>query len=546
MPFSHLDNTEYGMFSFPTGGGQRSMYQELVSVNRTLQQKVEELKRAQTRLIEYRKAVECTGDMIFVFDRDYRYLMANRAYLEARGSVFPDVVGKTLPEVIGSATFERIRAQLEVCLAGGEVSYEDTYHYPDKGLRSILVTMSPIRDDAGRVDRAACLIKDITENKLLEEQLRQSQKMEAIGTLAGGIAHDFNNILTVIAGYASLIQLNGAGSEAASMAREIMISAERAAEMTRSLLAFSRKQEVHLDAMDVNLVVGDLHKSLSRLITEEIELVVRLCEAPLCICADRRQVEQVLINLAVNARDAMPGGGVLSITTATVELRDEDLPPGSYAAIVVADNGTGMDKEVQARVFEPFFTTKEVGKGTGLGLSSSYGIIRKHNGLIRVNSEPGAGTSFSIYLPLCGAQTEQGTASAAFARSTGSETILLVEDDRTVRGMTQMLLEQHGYRVLVAREGEEALRVFEKESGTVRLLLTDVIMPRLNGRLLSEKVRQLAPGLPVIFMSGYPADVMSQSGLAGSGTYLPKPVKPDELLGTIRETLNGSSFPASA
>ncbi|TSK08534.1 MAG: response regulator [Geobacter sp.] len=546
MPFSHLDNTEYGMFSFPAGGEHRSMYQELVSVNRTLQQKVEELKRAQTSLIEYRKAVECTGDMIFVFDRDYRYLMANTAYLEARGSVFPDVVGRTLPEVIGAATFERIRAQLEVCLAGGEVSYEDTYHYPDKGLRNLLVTMSPIRDDAGCVDRAACLIKDITENKLLEEQLRQSQKMEAIGTLAGGIAHDFNNILTVIAGYASLIQLNGAGSEAASMAGEIMVSAERAAEMTRSLLAFSRKQEVHLDAMDVNLVVGDLHKSLSRLITEEIELVVRLCEAQLCICADRRQVEQVLINLAVNARDAMPGGGVLSITTATVELGDEDLPPGSYAAIVVADNGTGMDKEVQARVFEPFFTTKEVGKGTGLGLSSSYGIIRKHNGLIRVKSEPGAGTSFSIYLPLCGAQTEQGTASAAFARSTGSETILLVEDDRTVRGMTQMLLEQHGYRVLVAREGEEALRVFEKESGTVRLLLTDVIMPRLNGRLLSEKVRQLAPGLPVIFMSGYPADVMSQSGLAGSGTYLPKPVKPAELLGTIRETLNGSSFPASA
>ncbi|WP_136513883.1 ATP-binding protein [Geomonas edaphica] len=546
MPFSHLDNTEYGMFSYPAGGEHRSMYQELVSVNRTLQQKVEELKRAQNRLIEYRKAFECTGDMIYVFDRDYRYLMANRAYLEARGSVFSEVVGRTLPEVIGSATFERIRAQLEVCLAGGEVSYEDTYHYPDKGVRNLLVTMSPIRDDAGRVDRAACLIKDVTENKLLEEQLRQSQKMEAIGTLAGGIAHDFNNILTVIAGYASLIQLNGAGSEAASMAGEIMISAERAAEMTRSLLAFSRKQEVHLDAVDLNLVVGDLHKSLSRLITEEIELVVRLCEAPICICADRRQVEQVLINLAVNARDAMPGGGVLSITTATMELGDDDLPPGSYAVIVVADNGTGMDKEVQARVFEPFFTTKEVGKGTGLGLSSSYGIIRKHNGLIRVKSEPGAGTSFSIYLPLCGVQTEQGTASAAFVRSTGSETILLVEDDRTVRGMTQMLLEQHGYRVLVAREGEEALRVFEKESGTVRLLLTDVIMPRLNGRLLGEKVRQLAPGLPVIFMSGYPADVMSQSGLAGSGTYLPKPVKPAELLGTIRETLNGSSFPASA
>ncbi|WP_129126552.1 ATP-binding protein [Geomonas oryzae] len=546
MPFSHMDNTEYGMFSYPAGGEHRSLYQELVSVNRTLQQKVEELKRAQSRLIEYRKAVECTGDMIFVFDRDYRYLMANRAYLEARGSVFPEVVGRTLPEVIGAATFERIRAQFEVCLAGGEVSYEDTYRYPDKGVRNLLVTMSPIRDDGGRVDRAACLIKDITENKLLEEQLRQSQKMEAIGTLAGGIAHDFNNILTVIAGYASLIQLNGGGSEAASMAGEIMISAERAAEMTRSLLAFSRKQEVHLDALDANLIVGDLHKSLSRLITEEIELVVLLCDAPLCICADRRQVEQVLINLAVNARDAMPGGGMLTITTATVELRDEEMPPGSYALIVVADNGTGMDKEVQARVFEPFFTTKEVGKGTGLGLSSSYGIIRKHNGLIRVKSEPGAGTSFSIYLPLCGAQTAVGTASAAFARSTGSETILLVEDDQTVRGMTQMLLEQHGYRVLVAREGEEALRVFEKESGAVRLLLTDVIMPRLNGRLLSEKVRQLAPGLPVIFMSGYPADVMSQNGLCGSGTYLPKPVKPDVLLGTIRDTLNGAPFHASA
>ncbi|WP_328758788.1 PAS domain-containing sensor histidine kinase [Geomonas diazotrophica] len=536
MPGSDQQGMEYGMFSYPVHGEARSLYQELVLVNRTLEQKVQELNRAQQRLMEYRKVFECTGDLIYVFDRDYRYLMANEAYLECRRSRFPDLIGRTLPEVIGEETFARIKPQIDACFAGNELSYEDSHHYADKGKRHLLVTFSPVFD-GDRVERVACLIKDVSERKLLEEQLRQSQKMEAVGTLAGGIAHDFNNILTVIAGYASLIQINTEESETAAMAGEIMISVERAAEMTRSLLAFSRKQEVHLETVDLNQVVAELHKSLSRLISEEIELVVRVCGEELCCLADRGQLEQVLINLAVNARDAMPGGGVLDISTGVAEPEGEDLPAGRCAVITVSDNGTGMDKEVQERVFEPFFTTKEVGKGTGLGLSSSYGIIKKHNGAIRMQSAPGAGTSFSIYLPLSGERPCRERGDAGGRCGAGSGTVLLVEDEETVRNMTRLLLERHGYRVLTACNGQEALELFRQNLGSVQLMLSDVVMPRMNGRELCERVRQLAPGLPVIFMSGYPADVMSEKGIGGGGAYLQKPVKPEELLGALRQAL---------
>ncbi|MBU5612966.1 response regulator [Geomonas sp. Red51] len=528
---------EYGMFSYPARGEQRSLYQELVLVNRTLKQKVEELNRAQQRLMEYRKVFECTRDLIYVFDRDYRYLMANEAYRECRKSRFPDLIGRTLPEVIGAETFARVKPHIDACFAGNELSYEDSHHYVDKGRRDLLVTFSPIFD-GDRVERVACLIKDISERKLLEEQLRQSQKMEAIGTLAGGIAHDFNNILTVIAGYASLIQINGEQNEAAAMAEEILFSVERAAEMTRSLLAFSRKQEVHLETVDLNQLVAELHKSLSRLISEEIELVVHISGAELCCVADRGQLEQVLINLAVNARDAMPGGGILDISTGTADLEEEEIAAGRYAVITVSDNGTGMEKEVQERVFEPFFTTKEVGKGTGLGLSSSYGIIKMHNGAIRMQSEPGTGTTFRIYLPLAAGRPSGERGESEGGLSAGSGTVLLAEDEENVRDMTRVLLERHGYRVITARNGHEALELYRENQQSVQVLLSDVIMPRMNGRELSEHVRQLAPELPVIFMSGYPADVMSERGLCGGGAYLQKPVKPEELLGTLRKALS--------
>ncbi|WP_328760022.1 ATP-binding protein [Geomonas azotofigens] len=537
MSGSDQQAMEYGMFSYPARGEQRSLYQELVLVNRTLKQKVEELNRAQQRLMEYRKVFECTRDLIYVFDRDYRYLMANEAYRECRKSRFPDLIGRTLPEVIGAETFARVKPHIDACFAGNELSYEDSHHYVDKGRRDLLVTFSPIFD-GDRVERVACLIKDISERKLLEEQLRQSQKMEAIGTLAGGIAHDFNNILTVIAGYASLIQINGEQNEAAAMAEEILFSVERAAEMTRSLLAFSRKQEVHLETVDLNQLVAELHKSLSRLISEEIELVVHISGAELCCVADRGQLEQVLINLAVNARDAMPGGGILDISTGTADLEEEEIAAGRYAVITVSDNGTGMEKEVQERVFEPFFTTKEVGKGTGLGLSSSYGIIKMHNGAIRMQSEPGTGTTFRIYLPLAAGRPSGERGESEGGLSAGSGTVLLAEDEENVRDMTRVLLERHGYRVITARNGHEALELYRENQQSVQVLLSDVIMPRMNGRELSEHVRQLAPELPVIFMSGYPADVMSERGLCGGGAYLQKPVKPEELLGTLRKALS--------
>jgi signal transduction histidine kinase/ActR/RegA family two-component response regulator len=417
-------------------------------------------------------------------------------------------------------------------------------------VRDISITYSPI-EDHGVVDRIACVVKDITEQKQLQERLRQSQKMEAIGTLAGGIAHDFNNILTVISGYACLIQLSGEEKgEAATMAGEILTSVERAAEMTRGLLAFSRKQQVNLAPLDLNSVVTGLNKSLSRLINEDIEVSVRLAQAPLYAMADKGQLEQVLINLAVNARDAMPEGGALLIATEGIELSAEEADllgsaPGNYGVITVSDNGVGINDKIRERVFEPFFTTKEVGKGTGLGLSMGYGIVKKHNGIIKMQSEPGVGTTFRIYLPLCRPQTEEAEGGGTCERITGSETILLVEDDEAIRTMIRRLLEQRGYRVLTAGNGEDALRVFREHQGLIQLLITDVIMPRMNGRELHQQICTLHPHLPTIFMSGYPADVMTRKGFSEQiVNYLSKPINCEELFAKIRDVL-GSRAPGA-
>jgi PAS domain S-box-containing protein len=490
---------------------------------------ISDYKLADQRLLEYRAVIECTGDMIYVFDRGYRYMLANRAYLDCHRVRHEELIGRTVPDLLGPAAFAEIKGRIDACFAGEEVIFENRYDYPAKGVRDILITYTPLKK-GDRVDRVACLIKDMTERTQLEEQLRHAQKMEAVGTLAGGIAHDFNNLLTVIAGYSSLIQFNSQESEVASMAGEILGSVERAAEMTRSLLAFSRKQEVHLMPVDLNHLVEGLHKSLARLITEDIELEVELSGVPLIVSSDKGQLEQVLFNLVVNARDAMPSGGKLSIRTELSQL--------NHALITVADSGVGMSREVQDRVFEPFFTTKELGVGTGLGLSTCYGIIKKHNGMIGLESEPGAGTTFSIYLPLSEELPVEGSAGGSAPWATGDETVLLVEDDETVRVMTRLLLQHNGYRVLSAKEGEEALKIFADQGDKVDLLLTDLVMPRMSGMELYQRVQARFPGLPTIFMSGYPADVMLQKGGEPAKEYLRKPIKPELLLCRIREALD--------
>ncbi|ACH39950.1 sensor histidine kinase response regulator [Citrifermentans bemidjiense Bem] len=490
---------------------------------------ISDYKLADQRLLEYRAVFECTGDMIYVFDRNYLFLLANKAYLECHRVRHEELVGRTVQDLLGPMMFAEVKGHIDACFAGEEVIFESRYDYPAKGVRDILITYTPLKK-GDRVDRVACLIKDMTERTQLEEQLRHAQKMEAIGTLAGGIAHDFNNLLTVIAGYASLIQFNSQGSEVASMAAEIQGSVERAAEMTRGLLAFSRKQAVNLMPVELNQLVEGLHKSLRRLITEDIELAVEVSSVPLIVSSDKGQLEQVLFNLVVNARDAMPSGGKLLIRTERLQL--------NHALITVADTGVGMSREVQDRVFEPFFTTKELGVGTGLGLSTCYGIIKKHNGIIELQSEPGAGTVFSIYLPLSEELPEADSAGGRAQWATGNETVLLVEDDETVRTMTRLLLQHNGYRVLCAREGEEALNIFAEQGDGVDLLLTDLVMPRLNGTELGLRIHAQRPDFPTIFMSGYPADIVSQKGIAATVDYLAKPIKPELLLRRIREALD--------
>lgn len=389
------------------------------------------------------------------------------------------------------------------------------------------------------------------EHARLQEQLLQSQKMEAIGLLAGGIAHDFNNILSVIMGYGEMLVMNLPEGKAHDHADQILKASERAAELTRGLLAFSRKQTFNLERTDINQLTADNIKFLKRVIGEDIKLVTTYPPTPLFILLDRGQIQQVLMNLATNARDAMPSGGRLTISI-TLESLDEDFVTGhahgssrDHAVIRVSDTGTGMDKETAERIFEPFFTTKEKGKGTGLGLSIIHGIIAQHNGLISCSSEPGAGTTFSIYLPLLEESGQQHTAVKAAKGEgislRGSETILLAEDDQILLEMTTTIFESNGYRVLGASDGVEAVDIFKKQGDGIDLVILDAVMPKMTGKQAWEEISKLRPGVRVCFISGY-ADQKIGGKLAvdNSVQLILKPVMPEELLQKVREILDGA------
>jgi signal transduction histidine kinase/CheY-like chemotaxis protein len=386
------------------------------------------------------------------------------------------------------------------------------------------------------------MVRDISERKGLEEQLRQAQKMEAIGILAGGVAHDFNNILSTIVGYTSLLQMKlKAGDPFKEYIERILSATERAVNLTSSLLAFSRKQEIELRPLDINDTIYGFHKILARLIGEDIDFHLDLASRTLVVDADVRQVEQLLMNLANNSRDAMPRGGKLTIRTEAVVLKEPraEIPAGSYAVITVADSGTGMSMDVQAHIFEPFFTTKEVGKGTGLGLAIVYGIIKKHSGFIHMASTSGAGTAFSIYLPLK-AQAIKKTARRKQEKiPSGSETILLIEDDAAVRQVTRSMLEEFGYTVLEAANGIEAQTMFQRHRDQVQLILCDLIMPRMNGRETHAAIKKIKDDIKVIFMSGYTSDIIAGKGIADPGIQLlQKPLNPSTLLKKIRSVLD--------
>jgi PAS domain S-box-containing protein len=388
--------------------------------------------------------------------------------------------------------------------------------------------------------------KDSTLLKSLEEHIRQSQKLESIGTLAGGVAHDFNNILTVIIGACALLDSNDVNkAEQLKLITQINDSAERASKLTQSLLAFSRKQFINKQSEDLCYIVKIMQDFLGRIIGEDILLTTYLPDQPLMVMIDRGQIEQVLMNLAANARDAMPRGGVLNISVSQVECDENRLElegciPGDYAMITFSDSGEGMDKGTLQRIFEPFFTTKVTGKGTGLGLSMVYGIVRRHDGAIHVYSEPGDGATFKIYLPLRD-QIERTTSSSLFTQMPGgNEIVLLVEDDPEVLEINKGLLERAGYMVLSALDGTEALEIFKQGADKIALVILDVIMPGLNGKEVYEKLKAYKQNVKVLFASGYTADILNSKGIVQeSNNFISKPLNPPVFLGRVRMLIDG-------
>jgi PAS domain S-box-containing protein len=387
-------------------------------------------------------------------------------------------------------------------------------------------------------------IVDITEHLQLETQLRQAQKIESLGRLAGGVAHDFNNLLTVINGYSDIILRGLPPNDPLHLSADAIKKAgERAAGLTQQLLAFSRKQIVKPRLLDLNTIVADSQRMLQRLIGEDVELTTQLDPSLGRVLSDPDQIYQVIINLAVNARDAMPEGGTLKIATGNVELdgshrgRYPDAVPGSYVRISVTDTGTGMDEPTMQSAFEPFFTTKEPGKGTGLGLSTVHGIVRQSGGWIEVSSKVGEGTTFDIYLPRMDPGPPDRAVAALPETEHGGGTLLVVEDDEGVRGLTTGILESQGYRVLEAANGDEALAVEKEHAGEIDLVLTDIVLPGMNGKALYDRLRAVRPRIKVLFTSGYTSDVISRSGLDQDVAWLPKPFDANSLTAKVREVL---------
>jgi PAS domain S-box-containing protein len=415
-------------------------------------------------------------------------------------------------------------------------------------------TASAVRNAAGTVEKLVIVNRDISERRRLEEQLRQSQKMDAIGRLSGGVAHDFNNLLGVIIGYTEVLQDQiKEGDTLRVCVDQVLEAGKRAASLTRQLLAFSRQQVLEPKVLLLNTVVSDMEKMLRRLIGEDVELTTELDPKLGKVRADQGQIEQVIMNLAVNARDAMPEGGKLSIETSNVEM-DEVLvrryaypvQPGAYILLTVTDTGTGMDNATKLRVFEPFFTTKEKDKGTGLGLSTVYGVVKQSGGYVDVDSTLGKGTTFRIHLPRILQDVDvDGTQTIPLAALHGKETILLVEDEKSLRTLTRHLLERYGYVVLEAANGAEALTTSRQNTGTIHLLLTDIVMPGISGRALAQKLSKERADMKIVYMSGYTGQTIGgQTFLSPGAFFLQKPFTRENLAQKIREALevsNGAS-----
>ena len=460
-----------------------------------------------------------------------------------------EAIGRHISFLAPPDRYEEQAKNLERVRQGERVEHCETVRIRKDGTAiDVAITLSPVRDRAGLLVGASKFAHDIQEKKLLEHQLRQAQKMEAVGQLAGGVAHDFNNLLTIITGYSDLLlQRLPQGDPSRGLVEEIRRAGERSASLTRQLLAFSRKQVVAPRVLDLNALVADAETMLRRVIGEDIRLETALRPHLGRVKADSGQMEQVLMNLAINARDAMPQGGRLTIETEDVELSEcyahshAGVPPGAYVLLAVSDTGCGMTPEVKARIFEPFFTTKEPGKGTGLGLAVVHGIVKQAGGHVEVYSEPGVGTTFKVYLPqvdpparLC------KSPSGRTAPPGGTETILLVEDEDGVRALIRHLLADCGYTVLEAFGGDEALLLAGQHPERIDLLVTDVVMPGLGGRKLADRLLAVHPEAKVLYLSGYTDDAVVRHGiLHEEAPFLQKPFSLVGLAVKVREVLDG-------
>ena len=508
---------------------------------------LEQLRASEERL---RALVDASPLAIIVSDFDDVIHFWSVAAERMFGWSAAEVLGQRAQHVPDDAQAE-IQAIRETTQKGTAITGLVTQRVRRDGARiDVAQSTAPLRDASGRPNFVMSIIADTTDQRQLEEQLRQSQKMEAVGRLAGGIAHDFNNLLTVIRANADfIIQDLTADDARRDEVDEIRKAADRAASLTRQLLVFSRRQVVQPKTVQLNEIVGNMKQMVGRLIGEDIVLASVLEPDLGTVHADVGQLEQVLLNLVVNARDAMPLGGAIVVATGAARLGPEALgwqmpvQPGDYVQLTVSDTGAGMTPAVQAHIFEPFFTTKEPGKGTGLGLSTVYGIVRQMNGSIVVRSEPRNGTIFTIYLPVvkAGAPVAQPAEDRTEQRP-GTETILLVEDEDAVRRLARRALEMSGYRILEASHGGEALRVCGEHGGMIDLLLTDVVMPLMSGAELAEQLKPLRPDMRVLFMSGYTEDALGKHGvLAPETAFLYKPFTPDSLRRTVRKTLDSAT-----
>jgi hypothetical protein len=500
----------------------------------------EDFRGSETR---YRRLVEQAGDAFFVHDLAGRFLDVNDRACESLGYSRGELLAMAVADI--ETTFDPVGfGKMWRSMGSGEpLTVHGIHRRKDGATFPVEVRLGLL--EPGDHPLYLAIVRDISERRRLEEELRQAQKTEAVGRLAGGIAHDFNNLLTAVMGYTAIVlDRVGPGFPLRAELEEVKRAGERAAALTRQLLAFSRRQMIHPKVLDLNVQVSAIEKMLRRIIPESIRFELALAPDLGRVRADPGQIDQVVMNLALNARDAMPDGGTLTLATANAELSPSDagrcpgMKPGGHVVLAVSDTGTGIPKEMLPHLFEPFYTTKGEGKGTGLGLATVHGIAKQSNGFITVASKAGDGTTFRVYLPRVEERAPGPSDSQIIVSVWGSETVLLAEDDGTVRLLVREALRAHGYRVLDAKDALEALRLAEREKDRIDLLLTDMVMPGMKGRELAISLRARYPGLKVLYMSGYTDDAALIRGKLEAGeAFIPKPFLPNEILSKVRKML---------